>query len=309
MAFQRPRTAELHMHFGDRTPFNRSQKAPKKEHGMPMREVQAAANAILNSGVSFYANTQHNRVGSESWRLHEMVAAQLALEESGEKGTKRSVTPILGAEVTLRHEGDNFHVGVLFEDWYRESNVPALPPAFSDLVPTVEALRREANCVLVLNHPFACAKNFWSNAQRRMESEERVHLLIGSGLFDGIETINAPGFIYTPNAPAPHYMTARARLSVDHWRRKGVSLSEIGGSDAHDVEVIGAANTIVEAMDRRNLCKALRAGEGQALARHPNVVRGVERAMDNEADFHPMDFRIPTNGRKLEALVNALKSA
>ncbi len=291
MASLKSRTAELHLHYGDEDRLYKQGEAPQvREHGIPVRQLRETANAIIKSGVSFYANTQHNVLNENSWRLNEMVSAQLALEDTERRSATRSVTPILGAELSLRHEGETFHVGLLYEDWYREGNAPALPPRWSPLVPALEAARREANCVLVLNHPFTKASSYWCDEPKRRVSEQKAHELIGSGLFDGIEVLNGTGFFHNADGKVSNYLTTRAILAVEYWRKRGMKLSAIGGSDAHKLATVGQALTQVEAMNRREFCDALRAGEAEPFARHPNVVKGFSHAQENEMGLSTWDY-------------------
>lgn len=286
----RSKTAELHLHFGDVFVDYEPGSAPKvREHGIPVRQIRETANALINSGISFYANTQHHKITDASWDLQDMIEGQLALASMGGKKT-RSITPLLGAEVSVRHQGVTFHVNVLYDQWFNRQNVPALPTPFSELQPTVEALRNEANCVLVLNHPFVKASNLWADERRRLRIEHMTHELIGSGLFHGVETLNGAGFMVAPDSPSAKYMTTRATQAVNHWRERGVTLSAIGGSDAHQTSHVAQALTRVEALNRREFCEALRHGEGSPMPRHVRVVNGFDEALENPRGWKVEDY-------------------
>lgn len=282
MAPYRPKTAELHLHFGDeRTRYPRGKAPVVINHGIPTRALKDTANAVLASGVSYVANTEHNAITENTWNLHDMIMGQLALENLDRRGARRTVTPLMGAELSLRHEGEKYHVGVVFEGWCDQARAPALPEARSELVPALEQLRKEASCVLILNHPYTNAADHWNNSRERPTAEQKTHELIGSGLFDGIEVLNGTGFFHLPEGMVSHYLTARALRSVEFWRKRGVTLSTIGASDAHAVSTIGVALTRAEGVNRRSFLESIRSGGGEALPRHPNVVRGFEGAKEN----------------------------
>jgi hypothetical protein len=172
---------------------------------------------------------------------HDTLAPALEAREAHARGGYR-FDVVVGEEVTTI-EG---HVLAL----YIEKPVPSL----KRLEPTLEAIHEQGGLVIV-PHPLS-----WLTRSLGRRVIERVIAHERDGLrFDAIE-IGA--------SPAARQTRAKAqRLNAEFWR-----LPEVGGSDAHFLEVIGASHTLFEGSTAAELRAAIEAGKTRvASAPYPTM--------------------------------------
>ena len=149
---------------------------------------------------------------------------------------------VLGEEVTTI-EG---HLLAL----YIEEPVPSL----KRLAPTLEAIHKQGG-LAVIPHPMS-----WLTRSLGRRAIERVLQETNDGIsFDAIEIGASPA----------------ARQSLDkaqRLNRERFHLPEVGGSDAHFLEVIGASHTVFEGSTAADLRSAIEAGTTQvASAPYPTM--------------------------------------
>lgn len=163
---------------------------------------------------------------------HDDLAPALAAREAWARGRYRfEVVP--GAEITTI-EG---HLLVL----YMEQPVPSLKP----LLPTMEAVHRQGG-LCVIPHPMS-----WLTRSLGQRTIERA--LRDGASFDGMETASSP---------AGRLTASKAR----RLNRERYHLAEVGGSDAHFPEALGASHTAFEGSTGEELRRAIVARATEAVA-------------------------------------------
>ena len=172
---------------------------------------------------------------------HDTLAPALEARAAHARGSYR-FDVVVGEEVTAI-EG---HVLALFI----EEPVPSL----KRLEPTLEAIHKQGGLAIV-PHPLSwLTRSLGTRVIERVIAEKRDGVR-----FDAIE-IGA--------SPAARQSRAKVlRLNAERWR-----LTEIGGSDAHFLEVIGASHTVFAGSTALELRAAIEAGKTEvAGAPYPTM--------------------------------------
>ncbi|MCH7650775.1 MAG: PHP domain-containing protein [Nitrospinae bacterium] len=170
----------------------------------------------------------------------DLRAAELA-REAWARGHYRYQL-ILGEEVTTI-EG---HLLALFI----EEPVPSLKP----LAPTLEAVHRQGG-LCIIAHPMS-----WLTRSIGQRTIERIQRTARDGVsFDGMETSGS--------------LAARVSSNkATRLNRERYGLAEVGGSDAHFLQVVGASYTTFDGSSPEALRKAILARETSAqVGRYPSL--------------------------------------
>lgn len=175
---------------------------------------------------------------------HDELEAALAAREAWARGRYRFEV-VLGEEVTTI-EG---HLLALFI----EEPVPGLKP----LAPTLEAVRRQGG-LCIIPHPMSwLTRSIGQRTIERILRESRDDIS-----FDGMEASGSPA----------------ARVSVNKARRlnrERFHLAEVGGSDAHFLQAIGASYTTFEGSTAEDLRRAILARTTSAVIGHYPSLRQI----------------------------------
>lgn len=157
---------------------------------------------------------------------HDDLRAALTAREAWARGSYR-FDVIVGEEVTTI-EG---HLLALF----LEEPVPSLQP----LAPTLEAVHRQGG-LCIIPHPMS-----WLTRSIGQRTIERIQREGRDGIsFDGIESSGSPA----------------ARVSfkkAKRLNRERYHLAEVGGSDAHFLQAVGASYTTFDGSTPQELCQAI----------------------------------------------------
>ena len=173
---------------------------------------------------------------------HDSLRPALAAREAWARDRHRFEL-IVGEEVTTI-EG---HLLALFI----EEPVPSL----QRLLPTLEAVHRQGG-LCIIPHPMS-----WLTRSVGRRMIERVLREKGDGIqFDGMETASSP---------AARFSGGKAR----QLNRERFHLPEIGASDAHFLQAIGASHTVFEGSTADALRNAIVASATRAVAgRYPSML-------------------------------------
>ncbi|MEX0786837.1 MAG: PHP domain-containing protein [Dehalococcoidia bacterium] len=172
---------------------------------------------------------------------HDEIRAAHEARDAWARGSYRFEV-VVGEEVTTT-EG---HVVALFI----EELVPGLQP----LAPTLEEIHRQSG-LAIIPHPMSWLTR--SAGQRTIERVLREHAPGVS--FDGIERSGSPAARVTAKKAQ--------RLNSERYH-----LAEVGGSDAHFLEAIGACHTVFEGTTADELRRAIVARETSAVVgRYPSM--------------------------------------
>jgi predicted metal-dependent phosphoesterase TrpH len=164
---------------------------------------------------------------------HDTLAPALEARETHARGSYR-FDVVLGEEVTTI-EG---HLLAL----YIEEPVPSL----KRLAPTLETIHRQGG-LAVIPHPMS-----WLTRSLGRRAIERILAATNDGLsFDAIEIGASPA-------------ARQSRAKAQRLNRERFHLPEVGGSDAHFLEVIGASHTLFEGSSAADLRRAIETGATQA---------------------------------------------
>jgi predicted metal-dependent phosphoesterase TrpH len=178
---------------------------------------------------------EHTNLSVIAITEHDDLRAAVAAREAWARGRYRFEV-IVGEEVTTL-EG---HLLAL----YMEEPVPSLKP----LAPTLEAVHRQGG-LCIIPHPMS-----WLTRSIGQRSIERILREGRDGVsFDGVEL--ARGY--------PRVSQEKAR----RLNRERYHLAEVGGSDAHFLQAVGAAATVFEGSTAQELRQAI-------LARTTRAARG-----------------------------------
>ena len=172
---------------------------------------------------------------------HDDLRPALAAREAWARGRYRFEL-IVGEEVTTIE----VHLIALFI----EEPVPGLKP----LAPTLEAVHRQGG-LCIIPHPMS-----WLTRSLGQRTIERVLRDGGDGLyFDAIEVSGSPA--------------ARvAAKKAQRLNRERYHLAEVGSSDAHFLEAVGASYTTFDGSTADELRQAVLAGATQAtVGRYPSL--------------------------------------
>jgi hypothetical protein len=172
---------------------------------------------------------------------HDDLRAAEMVREAWARGHYRYQV-ILGEEVTTI-EG---HLLALFV----EEPVPSLKP----LALTLEAVHRQGG-LCIIAHPMS-----WLTRSIGQRTIERIQREARDGVsFDGMETSGSPA--------ARVSSKKAARLNRERY-----GLAEVGGSDAHFLQVVGASYTTFDGSSPDELRKAILARETSAqVGRYPSL--------------------------------------
>lgn len=172
---------------------------------------------------------------------HDDLHPALAAREAWAKGRYRF--EVIVAEEVTTIEG---HLLALFIG----EPVPSLKP----LRPTLEAIHKQGG-LAIIPHPMS-----WLTRSIGQRTIERV-LSEGNGgvHFDGIETSGSPAARVT-------------RSKAQRLNRERYHLAEVGASDAHFLQAIGACHTVFEGTTAEELRQAIVARSTSAVVgRHPSL--------------------------------------
>ncbi|MCH8849820.1 MAG: PHP domain-containing protein [Chloroflexi bacterium] len=166
---------------------------------------------------------------------HDDLRPALAAREAWARGNHR-FDLVVGEEVTTI-EG---HLLALFI----ERPVPSL----KRLVPTLAAVHAQGG-LCIIPHPMS-----WLTRSISSRTMERVMRDEGDGVyFDGMETASSPA--------------ARVRLrTARRLNRERLHLAEVGGSDGHFLQAIGASQTVFEGSTAEDLRRAITGRSTRAVA-------------------------------------------
>lgn len=184
---------------------------------------------------------EHTNLSVIAITEHDTLAPALQARDAHARGSYR-FDVVVGEEVTTI-EG---HVLAL----YIEEPIASL----KRLEPTLEAIHEQGGLAIV-PHPLSwLTRSLGKRVIERVIADERAGLR-----FDAIE-IGA--------SPAARQSRAKVlRLNAERWR-----MPEVGGSDAHFLEVIGASHTAFEGSTAAELRAAIEAGTAQvASAPYPTM--------------------------------------
>jgi len=175
---------------------------------------------------------------------HDDLRPAIALREARARGRCRFEV-VLGEEVTTI-EG---HLLALFI----EEPVPSLRP----LRPTLEAVHRQGG-LCIIPHPMSWLTR--SIGQRTIEAVLREGR--DGVFFDGIEVAGGPAIL----------TSGVARRKAQRLNRERYRLAEVGGSDAHFLQAIGACYTVFEGSTAEELRQAILAhATSGAGGRYPSL--------------------------------------
>jgi predicted metal-dependent phosphoesterase TrpH len=172
---------------------------------------------------------------------HDDLGAAVAARDAWVRGRFRFEV-ILGEEVTAI----TGHLLALFI----EEPVPSLKP----LAPTLEAVHAQGG-LCIIPHPMS-----WLTRSIGQRTVERILREAEDGVsFDGIETASSPAGRVT--------MKKAQRLNRERYH-----LAEVGGSDAHFLQAIGASYTTFEGSTAEELRRAIETGAtGAVVQRYPSL--------------------------------------
>jgi hypothetical protein len=172
---------------------------------------------------------------------HDDLGPALAAREAWANGHYRFEL-VMGEEVTTI-EG---HLLAL----YIEEPVPSLKP----LLPTLEAVHRQGG-LAIIPHPLS-----WLTRSIGRRTIERVLRDTTDGIsFDGIETSGSPAARVT-------------RAKAQRLNRERYQLAEVGASDAHFLQAIGACQTVFEGSSAEDLRRAILARTTSTIiGRYPSI--------------------------------------
>jgi hypothetical protein len=127
---------------------------------------------------------------------------------------------------------------------YIEEPVPSL----KRLAPTLEAIHKQGG-LAVIPHPMS-----WLTRSLGRRAIERVLEQTNDGIsFDAIEIGASPA-------------ARQSRAKAQRLNRERFHLPEVGGSDAHFLEVIGASHTVFDGSTAADLRRAIEAGTTQVVS-------------------------------------------
>jgi hypothetical protein len=256
--------ADLHLH----TDFD-------SETGWHGIRPDMLATTVVMAGLDVAAVTQHNKIDAQNLRFRDELNRLC-------HGVHARITPLLGAEFTVRFRGYKCHLGYLFDKpmgAFHEGNLPPVyDPVFDER--TWEQYRKEYPGVAILNHPFIPTNGAAVDPAKALA-------LMESGAIDGTELINGS------------VLDHRARTStiLDTLRlfrqatERGIHLAPIAASDAHDPLIVGKVVTTFAGNTHGDVFGAIRNGQtkarvnrgkySQALIKHmAEQVGGMEPYME-----------------------------
>jgi predicted metal-dependent phosphoesterase TrpH len=175
---------------------------------------------------------------------HDDLRPALAAREAWAQGRYRF--EIVVAEEVTTIEG---HLLALF----LKEPVPSLKP----LRPTLEAIHKQGG-LAIIPHPLS-----WLTRSIGQRTIERVQAEGNDGVhFDGIETSGSPAARVT-------------RSKAQRVNRERFHLAEVGGSDAHFLQAIGACHTVFEGQTAEELRRAILDRTTSAVVGHYPSIRQI----------------------------------
>lgn len=224
----------------------------KKWHGSkPEDVVHAALNTELDIiAITEHSHNLHEKSFSRFFEVHEYIEeAEIILNNQ-----RKKLEPLMGMEINVSFEGQNYHVGYLFEETYKAKNTPYVPNSGIDLRELSEDYRKEYPGVLIANHI-----SWRDHAPGRKTSVNTA--LLESGLVDGMEIINAATLL-NPGHPGLRSGTEMTKRNIIQYLQSKKEVASIGCSDDHNANLIGTAATAFP--ENVSLFEAIR--ENQTLA-------------------------------------------
>lgn len=172
---------------------------------------------------------------------HDDLGPALAARDAWARGRYRF--QLVVAEEVTTIQG---HLLALFV----EEPVPSLQPLF----PTLEAVHRQGG-LAIIPHPLT-----WLTRSIGQRTIERVLREGNDGIyFDGIETSGSPASRLT-------------RAKAQRLNRERYHLAEVGASDAHFLQAVGACYTVFEGSSAEDLRRAIVERRTSAvLGRYPSI--------------------------------------
>ena len=196
---------------------------------------------------------EHTELSIIAITEHDDLGAAMAARDAWARGRYRFEV-ILGEEVTTIQG----HLLALF----LEEPVPSLKP----LAPTLEAVHRQGG-LCIIPHPMS-----WLTRSVGQRTVERILREEKAGVsFDGMEISGSPAARVT-------------QKKAQRLNRERYHLTEVGGSDAHFLQAIGASCTIFEGSTTEELRRAILAGATRAtIGRYPSLRQiGLRRVIHQQ---------------------------
>lgn len=260
----------------------------KERHG---GSPESMAEGIVRANLDVYAITNHQGFYEEAALVEEEVERLL-------DGTGRQILRITGAEVAFDFEGRKFHANHLCRNKFQRDHTLTFPKngcTFDELM----YLREAYPGVTILNHPIRRPGHV------RNSYFDRVHDLVDTGEFAGIEVVNGAISLNAVRHRTPNPGLIRGPIQLfQQIREGGRNIAAIGGGDAHrgfnriplsegqteDLQglnsydsdnQVGSAVTEFCAETPKGIFEEIRMGRTCAVAVHDEIRSHVRFAIDN----------------------------